>query len=59
MRGLRRGGCYYLTYHREATWEQVEACYPEFREFLRRKQHYNPQERFQSEWYRHYKRMFT
>jgi FAD/FMN-containing dehydrogenase len=57
--GLRRGGCYYLTYHREATREQVEACYPQFREFLRRKQHYDPQERFQSEWYRHYKRMFT
>ena len=55
----RRGGTYYLTYHRYATRSQVEACYPQFVEFLRLKQKYDPEERFQSDWYRHYKRMFA
>jgi FAD/FMN-containing dehydrogenase len=53
------GGSYYLTYHKYATREQVEACYPQFPEFLRRKKKYDPEERFQSDWYRHYKRMFA
>ena len=34
---IARGGSYYLTYHRWATREQVEACYPQFSEFLRLK----------------------
>src|SRR6266849_2833077 len=54
----RRGGTYYLTYHRYATRKQVETCYPQFAEFLRLKRKYDPEERFQSEWYRHYKTMF-
>src|SRR5205823_14300907 len=33
-RGIERGGSYYLTYHRWATREQVETCYPQFTEFL-------------------------
>jgi hypothetical protein len=33
----RRGGSYYLTYHRYATRSQVESCYPQFAEFLRLK----------------------
>lgn len=57
--GMRHGGSYYLTYHRFATREQVEGCYPQFREFLRLKRHYDPQERFQSDWYRHYRKMFA
>jgi len=56
--GIRYGGSYYLTYHRFATRQQVEACYPQFPAFLRAKRRYDPDERFQSEWYRHYKRMF-
>lgn len=56
---IRRGGSYYLTYHRWATRRQVEACYPQFAEFLRRKKKYDPAERFQSEWYRHYRKMFA
>jgi FAD/FMN-containing dehydrogenase len=56
--GIRHGGSYYLTYHRFATREQVEACYPQFREFLALKLKYDPDEMFQSDWYRHYKRMF-
>ena len=58
-RGIERGGSYYLTYHRWATRDQVEACYPQFASFLRRKLEVDAQERFQSEWYRHYRRMFA
>ncbi|HVJ69528.1 MAG TPA: FAD-binding oxidoreductase [Caulifigura sp.] len=52
------GGRYYLTYHRWATRTQVEACYPQFVEFLKLKRKYDPGERFQSNWYRHYRGMF-
>jgi FAD/FMN-containing dehydrogenase len=55
----RRGGTYYLTYHRYATRKQVESCYPKFAEFLRLKKKYDPEERFQSDWYRHYRTMFA
>jgi FAD/FMN-containing dehydrogenase len=57
--GMKRGGRYYLTYHRHARRAQVEACYPQLPEFLRLKRRYDPDERFQSEWYRHYKQMFA
>ena len=56
---LRHGGSYYLTYHRWATRAQVEACYPQFAEFLARKRAHDPEERFQSEWYRFYRKMFA
>ncbi len=55
----RRGGSYYLTYHRDATRQQIESCYPQFAEFLRLKRKYDPEERFQSDWYRHYRKMFA
>jgi FAD/FMN-containing dehydrogenase len=55
----RRGGTYYLTYHRYATRQQVESCYPQFKEFLELKRKYDPEERFQSDWYRHYRVMFA
>lgn len=58
-RGIEHGGSYYLTYHRWATRKQVESCYPQFPEFLRLKKKYDPEERFQSDWYRHYKAMFA
>lgn len=58
-RGIERGGKYYLTYHRWATREQVEACYPQFTEFMRLKREFDPDELFQSEWYRHYRAMFA
>lgn len=57
--GMKRGGRYYLTYHRHARRDQVEACYPQMAEFLRLKRKYDPDERFQSEWYRYYKQMFA
>jgi FAD/FMN-containing dehydrogenase len=55
----RRGGSYYLTYHRYATRKQVESCYPQFAEFLQLKKKYDPLERFQSDWYRNYRTMFA
>ena len=58
-RAIEFGGRYYLTYHRWALRRQVEACYPQFVDFLKLKKKYDPQERFQSEWYRHYKTMFA
>ena len=56
---IRHGGSYYLTYHRWATRRQVETCYPRFAEFLRVKRKHDPEERFQSDWYRHYTAMFA
>ena len=56
---IRRKGTYYLTYHKHARKDQVLACYPNFPEFLSLKRKYDPQERFQSDWYRHYKKMFA
>jgi len=58
-RVIALGGRYYLTYHRWAERRQVTACYPQFVEFLRLKKNYDPAERFQSDWYRHYKAMFA
>jgi hypothetical protein len=55
---IRRKGTYYLTYHRYARQEQVLACYPNFPEFLHLKKKHDPQEVFQSDWYRYYKTMF-
>jgi FAD/FMN-containing dehydrogenase len=58
-RVIEHGGSYYLTYHRWATRKHVETCYPQFAEFLRLKKKYDPGELFQSNWYRHYKEMFS
>jgi FAD/FMN-containing dehydrogenase len=58
-RAIEYGGRYYLTYHRWATRNQVEKCYPRFAEFLKLKKKYDPAERLQSNWYRHYRQMFA
>jgi FAD/FMN-containing dehydrogenase len=55
----RRAGTYDLVYHRNATRNQVERYYPQLAEFLRLKKKYDPEERFQSDWYRHYRAMFS
>ncbi len=55
---IKHNGNYYLTYHRYADREQVERCYPQFSRFLELKRQYDPQEIFQSNWYRHYRQMF-
>lgn len=56
--GIAHGGSYYLTYHRWARKDQVERCYPRMAAFLAKKREYDPEERFQSTWYRDYRRMF-
>ena len=58
-RAIEQGGSYFLTYHRWATRRQLDACYPQLSEFLERKRRYDPHEVFQSDWYRHYRRMFA
>jgi len=50
----RRQGSWFLTYHTFGTREQLLRCYPQFPEFLRLKRHHDPDERFQSDWYRHH-----
>jgi FAD/FMN-containing dehydrogenase len=56
---IARGGSYYLTYHKFAKPEQVMACYPQFKQFLDLKRKYDPAERFQSDWYRYYRKLFA
>lgn len=58
-RAIQYGGSYYLTYHKHPSRAQVERCYPQFAEFLRLKRRYDPADRFQSDWYRHYVEMFA
>lgn len=58
-RAIAVGGSYFLTYHRHADREQVLRCYPEFPEFLRRKHAWDPEERFSSDWFRHYDALFA
>lgn len=50
--GLARRGSYYLTYHHWATREQLLACHPRLPGFLRHKDAYDPEHRFQSDWWR-------
>jgi FAD/FMN-containing dehydrogenase len=56
-RALERGGSFYLTYHRWATREQLLAAHPRLPEFLHAKLAEDPDERFQSQWYRHCRRL--
>jgi FAD/FMN-containing dehydrogenase len=56
---ISHGGSFFLTYHRHATREQVEACHPRFAELLLRKLEHDPQERFHSDWYRHCRQLFS
>jgi FAD/FMN-containing dehydrogenase len=57
-RALALGGSYYLTYHRFATPGQIEAAYPGIRPFFDEKLARDPQERFQSDWYRELRQSF-
>jgi hypothetical protein len=49
---LDRGGSFYLTYHRWATRRQLLAAYPQLPEFLAAKLEHDPDELFESDWYR-------
>jgi hypothetical protein len=53
------GGSFYLTYHAWATVEQIQNCYPQFREFLDMKLKYDGAELFQSNWQVKYKKLFN
>ena len=57
-RVIELGGCFYLTYHKWISKEQVEAAYPQFREFLMLKKRYDPSEVFQSDWYCYFKDLY-
>ncbi len=57
-RAIEFGGSFYLTYHRWAAKNQVLACYPQFTDFLKLKTKFDESEIFQSNWYRHFKKMF-
>jgi FAD/FMN-containing dehydrogenase len=56
---IQCGGSYFLTYHRWARRDQVTACHPRLGEFLTAKLQHDPDERFQSDWYRHHQRLLN
>lgn len=56
---IARKGSYYLTYSKAATARQVRACHPTFDQFLAWKRHFDPRQRFQSNWYCHYRDLFA
>ena len=49
---IQREGSYYLTYHRWARRDQLLACHPHITDALAKKLKYDPEELFQSDWYR-------
>ena len=51
-RALERGGSFFLTYHRWATREQLLRAYPELPAFVTAKDALDPEQRFQSDWFR-------
>jgi len=55
---LAQGGSFAVSCTPEATRAQVEACYPQLREFLAEKRRIDPGERIVNGWYRHYRRLF-
>lgn len=58
-KAIAYGGSYFLTYHRWASREQIDACYPEMPDFLAMKAKYDPTGMFQSDWYRALTRMYS
>lgn len=52
---IARDGSFYLTYSRAASAEQVRACHPRIDRFFEAKRRFDPEQRFQSDWYRHYR----
>jgi FAD/FMN-containing dehydrogenase len=56
-RAIEFDGSFYLTYHRWAGRDQVLVCYPQMPEFLKMKKKYDPNEIFQSDWYRHHQEL--
>jgi FAD/FMN-containing dehydrogenase len=56
---LRHRGSYFLTYHRFAAREQVEAAHPGIRDFLAAKRTLDRHGIFQSDWYHHMSGLFA
>ncbi|MFC0253198.1 FAD-binding oxidoreductase [Massilia consociata] len=56
---IARDGSFYLTYSRAASADQVRACHPDIGRFLEAKRRLDPQQRFQSNWYRHYRALLS
>lgn len=53
---LASGGRYYLPYRPHASLQQFLQAYPQARRFAELKRHYDPDERFQNQFYRRYLR---
>ena len=53
------GGSYYLAYHRWADRDQIARSHPRMAAFLEAKRRYDPEERFQSDWYRWHRDMLA
>jgi FAD/FMN-containing dehydrogenase len=56
---LALDGTYYLTYHRWATRSQVLAAHPSLPNVLAEKLQFDPEEMFQSDWYRHHRNLIA
>ena len=56
--GMKHGGSYFPTYNRYAPAPPGRRLLPAVPDFLQLKLKYDPQELFQSDWYRHYERMY-
>jgi FAD/FMN-containing dehydrogenase len=52
---IARNGSYYLTYSKAASAHQLRSCHPNFERMLDQKRRLDPQQRFQSSWYCHYR----
>lgn len=57
-RTIEHDGSFYLTYHRWAERQHLDAAYPQMIDFLRLKREHDPHERFASDWYRHLKSLY-
>ncbi|MEW6763366.1 MAG: FAD-binding oxidoreductase [Pseudomonadota bacterium] len=56
---IAREGSFYLTYSRAASADQLRACHPRLALLFEAKRRYDPQQRFQSDWYRHYRALLA
>jgi FAD/FMN-containing dehydrogenase len=56
---IEAGGSFPIARTRDATREQVAACYPELPEFLAEKRRVDPSEKLVNGWYRHYRSLFS
>ena len=54
---IAAGGRFPIASMREATREQVEACYPQLPAFLEHKRRFDPHERLTNRWYLHQRRL--